>query len=326
MMQFIGIDISKDKLDVLWLRDPPQRKVKTKVFANRPAHYPALVAWLTTVTQAPPERIRVVLEATSVYHEAVAYALYDAGFQVSVVNPAQVRHYAKGLGVTHKTDKQDSAVLARYGLNEDPVLWQPQAREIRELKALLSRLAALEKDLQREHNRWEKADVAHSPEPVKASIEAVRQVLVEEKQRLEAMIDDHIDRHPRLKSDRALLESIPGIGEVLSRLMLSVLHSRDFDSASQVAAYLGVIPQVKESGKWKGHARLSKRGPGWIRAKLYMAAIVASQWNPEIKRQRARLLGRGKTTMQALGAAMRKLVHLCYGVVKQQTEYRPQAT
>lgn len=325
MMQFIGIDVSKDKLDVLWLREPQHNKIKTKVFANTPNHHPQLVTWLTTVTGAAPGDIRVVLEATSVYHEAVALALYDAGFAVSVVNPARVHSYAQALGKTHKTDKQDSHVLARYGMNEAPSLWHPEAAEIRELKALLSRLAALEKDLQREHNRREKAEIAQTPEPVKASIEAVCQVLEEEKQRLEGMIDDHIDRHPKLRGDRGLLESIPGVGPVVSRLMLSVLHSRDFASGSQVAAYLGLVPQLKQSGKWKGQTRLSKRGPGWIRAKLYMAAVVASQWNPEIQRQRARLLGRGKTKMQALGAAMRKLVHQCYGVVKQQTEYRPQA-
>lgn len=325
MMQFIGIDVSKDKLDVLWLREPEHNKVKTKVFSNTPNRHPQLMTWLTTVTGASPRDIRVVLEATSVYHDAVALALYDAGFAVSVVNPARVHCYAEALGKTHKTDKQDSRVLARYGMNEAPALWQPEAVEIRELKALLSRLVALEKDLQREHNRREKAEIARTPESVKASIEAVCQVLEEEKQRLEGMIDDHIDRHPKLKGDRGLLESIPGVGPVVSRLMLSVLHSRDFGSGSQVAAYLGLVPQLKQSGKWKGHTRLSKRGPGWIRAKLYMAAVAASQWNLDIQRQRARLLARGKTKMQALGAAMRKLVHLCYGVVKQQTEYRPQA-
>ena len=107
--------------------------------------------------------------------------------------------------------------------------------------------------------------------------------------------------------------------------MLSVIHSREFTRAGEVAAYVGVIPTITESGVFKGRSRLSKKGPARVRAKLYMAAIVASQYNPDIIDQRQRLLAAGKTKMQALGAGMRKLVHICFGVIKNQTKYYPQA-
>ncbi len=118
--------------------------------------------------------------------------------------------------------------------------------------------------------------------------------------------------------------TIPGIGPVLSRCMLMVINSRQFTSPGQLAAYLGVIPKLVESGKFKGRSVLSKQGPSSVRAKLYMGAIVASRYNPDVLRQIDRLAENGKTKMQALGAAMRKLVHICFGVVKNQTEYSPQ--
>ena len=142
-----------------------------------------------------------------------------------------------------------------------------------------------------------------------------------ERQRMEEKINDHIDRHPDLKNDLRLLRTIPGIGPVVSRVMLSVIRSRTFNTASECAAFLGVIPKLKESGVFRGRASLSKKGPPKVRAKLYMAAIVASQHNPGIKAQKERLLKNGKNKMQALGAAMRKLVHQCFGVLKHQTEY-----
>ena len=115
------------------------------------------------------------------------------------------------------------------------------------------------------------------------------------------------------------------IGKVTSRLMLTVIRGRQFKNAGQCAAFIGVIPKLQESGVFRGRTTLSKKGNPMIRAKLYMAAIVAGQYNPDIQAQKLRLIKNGKTKMQALGAAMRKLVHICFGVLKTQTEYSQQA-
>ena len=137
------------------------------------------------------------------------------------------------------------------------------------------------------------------------------------------MINTHLDQHPKLKKDRALLESIPGIGPVVSRLMVSVIRSRKFTTAPQCAAFIGVVPVQFESGSSvRGRSRLSKAGDASVRAKLYMAAVVAIQHNPDIKQQYERLLKNGKSKMSALGAAMRKLVQICFGVLKHQTPYQ----
>ena len=268
-----------------------------------------------------------VMEATGIYHEQLATFLTDAGAKVSVVNPAQVKFYAQGLGVRSKNDKKDSVVLARYGSKENPTLWQPEAPEIRTLKALLARFDGIEKDLQREKNRQEKAVISLAPAEVLNSLTDMISLLETEQQRLDKLIEEHINKHDKLRENKTLLESIPAVGKVIATRMLMVIGSRQFDDAHQCAAYLGLVPVQHESGSSvKGHARLSKAGNPIIRAKLYMAAVVAIHHNPDIKAQYQRLTSKGKSKMSALGAAMRKLVQICFGVLKHQKTYQPQTT
>ena len=114
-MNNIGIDVSKHKLDCLWLKDPQLNKVKTKVFKNTPEEHQLLGRWLLDQTQTDASDIRIVLEATGVYHEAVAHSLHQQGFIVCVVNPARAKEFAKSLGHQHKTDAKDSLALALFG-------------------------------------------------------------------------------------------------------------------------------------------------------------------------------------------------------------------
>nr|WP_312326696.1 transposase [Acinetobacter sp.] len=142
-------------------------------------------------------------------------------------------------------------------------------------------------------------------------------------QGIDQQIDDHIDQNPDLKNDKELLSSIPAIADRTSLLMLSFLRSHTFERASQAAAFVGLVPTQKQSGSSiHGRSHLSKAGSSKIRAGLYMAAIVATRHNPHIKGMNERLLANGKTKMMAIGAAMRKLVHLCYGVLKHQQPYQ----
>lgn len=318
----IGIDVSKEKLDVLWIEDNVKHKVKTKVFSNNSSTYPLLAAWALRHTKANIQEIRFVMEATGIYHEPLAYALFNEGAEVSVVNPARINAFAKSLGIHNKTDKRDSYIIARYGQSMDLRNWQPEPEEIRELKALIARYQALQKDLQREQNRLEKASITQVSNVVLTSITNMIEVLKTQK----AELKTEIDHHPGLKKDRQLLESIPGVGEVISMLMVAVIRSREFNKAPQCAAFLGLTPVQRESGT-SGHKapRLSKMGDGKIRSKLYLGAVVATRYNPDIKRQYERLLKNGKSKMSALGAAMRKLVQICFGVLKHQCEYQPQS-
>ncbi|MFI3188879.1 MAG: IS110 family transposase, partial [Methylococcales bacterium] len=299
----------------------------TKVVANKLTGWQDLLDWTLKNTGLAIVELHFVMEATGIYHEQLATFLYEAGAKVSVVNPAQVKFYAQGLGVRSKNDKKDSVVLARYGLKENPSLWQPEAPEIRTLKALLARFDGIEKDLQREKNRQEKAKISLAPAEVIHSLNLMIEQLKSEQQRLDDLIEDHINKHTKLRENKALLESIPAVGNVIATRMLMVIGSRQFDDAYQCAAYLGLVPVQHESGSSvKGRAHLSKAGNPVIRAKLYMAAVVAIRYNPDIKAQYERLTSKGKSKMSALGAAMRKLVHICFGVLKHQQPYQPQAT
>jgi len=160
---------------------------------------------------------------------------------------------------------------------------------------------------------------------VRTSIETVHAQLEAERKRLESLIDDHINNHPDLKEDRTLLESIPGVRSVISQQMLAVIRSRSFNWARECAAFLRLVRIEHESGSSVCiRPRLSKRGDSRIRAKLCMAAIVATRHNPDIRCQYIRLLKRGKSKMAAIGAAMRKLVHICFGALKHQVPYRSQ--
>jgi transposase len=321
-MFFIGIDVSKAKLDCSLLLDVASSKRRAKTVANSKAGVSELLAWCVK-QHASPYELHAILEGTGVYHEPAALALADAGVTVSIVNPAQVKDFGRSLGVRTKTDGVDSRVLARYGALLKPRPWTPPAQEARILQALLSRREAIAQDLQRERNRLEKADATETPPLIRQSILDSIAFLEQQLAKLQQDIDDHINKHPNLKADRELLVSIPAVGPQVGNHLLAVMHNHHFQSAEQLAAYLGLVPIERQSGtSILGRPRLSKAGPSRVRAVLYMAAIVGTQHNPHIKALYQRLQARGKTKMSALGAAMRKLVHLCFGVLKTRQPYQ----
>ena len=321
-MSVLGVDVAKNKLDVALLL-PDRNQCRAKTVPNTPAGFAELCDWLGRQNIPDLRQVHLILEATGVYHEAVALWFFQAGAAVSVVNPAQTKAFGQGLAVRTKTDARDRQVLARYGALVNPPRWQPPTSEIRELHALIARLDAVETDLRREQNRREKAEVVPLPTPVTESLQQHIHFLQQEQARLQAAIHDHIDQHPGLRQDRDLLCSIPAVGDKTAQRLLAVLHSRDFKSADQVTAFLGLVPVECQSGSsLHRRPRLSKAGAPRIRAALYMAAVVATRHNPHIQALYERLLARGKAKMAALGAAMRKLVQLAFGVLKHQQPYQ----
>lgn len=319
-MFYLGVDVAKAKLDCMLL-DASSGKLKSKVIDNTPAGFGKLLEWLVKHKAAKPH---VVMEPTGMYHEGAALALSDAGLVVSLVNPAQLRAFAQGLGVKTKTDKADSAVLARYGATQNPAPWQPPSASARKLKALLARRDAVADDLQRERNRQEANNFNPASEAVGESIAQSIAFLEAELKRLEAMITEHIDSDPDLRDKKDLLETIPGVGPRVASHMTALFAGRTFERAEQLAAYLGLVPVQWESGSSvRGRPHMSKAGPAYLRKILYMPAVVARRCNPHIKALNERLLAKGKSTMAVIGAAMRKLAHLCFGVVYSGKPYDP---
>lgn len=321
----LGIDVSKAKLHLCLLREA-DGKQKTKVIDNTRTGITTLLDWLARQGVEHPQ-VQVILEATGIYHEAITEALHAAGIRVCVVNPSQIKAFARGLAVRTKTDSVDAFTLACFGHLVNPPAWVPPPPPVRELRALLLRQQSLAEDLRRERNRRDTASMTTTPALVLTSLDDTITFLEQELAKLQGEIDAHLDRHPDLKADLQLLTSIPAVGHKVGAQLLVVLREHDFQCAEQVAAYLGVVPIERQSGtSVHGRPRLSKAGPSKVRAILYMAAIVAIRYNPHVKVLYERLLARGKSKMAALGAAMRKLVHLCFGVLKNQTPYQADYT
>lgn len=314
----LGIDVGKHKLHVALL--VPGKKSKPKAIANTPEGHQTLLQWLQ---QQDANQVHACLEATSTYGEAVAEALHQAGHRVSIVNPARIGGFAKSELSRTKTDKVDAALIARFCAAIRPSLWTPPPTEVKQLQALVRRLEALKAMQQQELNRLETATAQVIP-----FIEEHLQYLKQDMQRTEQLIKDHFDPHPGLKQQRDLLTSIPGIAQTTASVLLAEIVSwQAFESAKQLAAYIGLTPQERTSGSSvRGRTQLSRTGSGRLRKALYMPAVVAKRHNPTVRAFCERLAGRGKTTMQIVGAAMRKLAHIVYGVLKSNRPFDPNLT
>jgi transposase len=311
----LGIDIAKATFAAALLR--PDGKMRHKSCANTPTGFAALAAW---VQRQGVTHVHATLEATGTYGEALALWLHDAGHVVSVVNPSVIHAYARTQLARSKTDRIDAELIARFTASHQPAPWTPPALEIRQLQALVRRLDALQGMRTQELNRLASGVTVAE---VRASIEAVVANLDAQIAHVHQLIRDHLDRHPGLRAQRELLTTIPGIGEATAAVLIAELFDKRYASARQAAAFAGLVPRLVESGTLRGRSRLSKIGPGRLRKARYMPAMTALRWNPTIRAVRARLHAAGKPPMVIIGAAMRKLIHLAYGVLKSGKAYEP---
>ena len=236
------------------------------------------------------------------------------------MNPSIIHAYARTQLARSKTDRIDAELIARFTASHQPAPWTPPALEIRQLQALVRRLDALQGMRTQELNRLASGVTVAE---VRASIEAVVANLDAQIAHVHQLIRDHLDRHPGLRAQRELLTTIPGIGEATAAVLIAELFDKRYASARQAAAFAGLVPRLVESGTLRGRSRLSKIGPGRLRKALYMPAVAALRWNPTIRAVRARLHAAGKPPMVIIGAAMRKLIHLAYGVLKSGRAYEP---
>jgi transposase len=308
----LGIDIAKLKIDVFLIFE---NKSFVKQFDNSPKGFKLLEAWLKSLQIT---EVHACLEATGIYGDAVANFLHHQGHQVSVVNPLSIKGYAKAKLQRNKTDKADARLIADFCLTQNPTQWFPPKPETIELQALVRRIESLEEMLQMEKNRLEV-----SPNKTKPSIKRMIKTFENEIKTLRKSIKEHIDHNPNLKEQDKLLQTIPGIGEKTSALLLGEIEFGRYDSARQVAAFAGVTPKKAESGTSLKQTKLSKLGNGRIRKGLYFPAIVARQHNQTIKDFSNRLEKNGKTSMQIVCASMRKLLHFAFGVLKHKQPFNP---
>ena len=316
-MQYLGIDVSKDKFDVaLIVDDKEPSKLKKKVFSNDAVGFEKLSGWLESRATEP---VHAAMEATNTYWEALAEYLSDKGLAVSVVNPALIKKEAQSWGMRNKTDKADAEVIARFCLAKKPKAWIAPTAQVRELRDMVRHLDSLQDERQRHRNQLDTA----TSDIVVTSLERLISFIDVQIDELKKKISDHIDRHPDLKADYQLLDSITGLGEKTIAVILSELPDvSNFSCAKSVGAYAGLSPKRVESGKMKGTSRLCKFGNARLRKALYFPAIVAIRFNPLIREFYTRLRRNGKCKMSAIGACMRKLLIVAYGVLKTGTSFQ----
>jgi transposase len=310
-MQPLGIDISKNDFRVALLLG---EKVRQKKFRNEVGEFSALTDWLA---KQGVTTVHACLEATGTYGEALAIYLYQAGHVVSIVNPARIKAFAQTELTRNKTDRLDATLIARFCQMHKPAAWVPSPPEIRELRALVRHLDDLLETRTQLQNRLGNALLVNTVEvSFQTLIEAVENQITE----IERKIRSHIDGSGDLKACRDLLTSIPGIGALTAaRLLGEIEHLRHYRHARQVVAYAGLSPKHRESGTFRGRVKLSKIGNRHIRKALYFPAITALRFNPVIRELGRRLEQSGKCKMVIIGAAMRKLLHIAFGVLKTRT-------
>jgi len=271
-MLFVGVDVSKNRLDCAVITDDTGKLLGQRSFLNASEGIDRLLSWLRRLSGAGGASIHVVVEATARYHELVANVVVAAGVAVSVSNPARVRSFARGIGILSKTDQIDAFVLARYGQLARPKLWHPPERDVAELQALLSRLDDLEGDLRRESNRHEQARARACPEAVARSFLASMQALKAQCHTLRKTIAAHLDASKALRDDLRRLLTIPAVGPKTAARMLVLLRSRHFGPCAGGAAIRPERPWAASSlesrkpsaagGSLHGRGRRHQAEPG----------------------------------------------------------------
>lgn len=310
----IGVDIAKFKFDVACL---VAGKYKHKTFTNDEPGHVAFTAWfLALCGDVNP---LICMEATGAYSFPLADFLVRQGHPVSLVNPAKIHAFAKSELSRAKTDKADAKLIARYALTMNPPLWTQPPANIRELQALVRRVEHLLEMIRMERNRQDTANAK-----ITDSINTVLGILEAELQATRKAIHDHINNHPDLKQRGDLLATIPGIGDAsIAHLLIALSQHHAFIHAKQVVAFAGLAPALRQSGQWSGNTHIAKNGDALLRKALYMPALCALRFNPLIRTFSERLKANGKNGKAIACAAMRKLIHIAFGVLKSGKPFDP---
>lgn len=315
-MDILGIDIAKLTFDATLQTGTGEHHYQA--FSNTPDGFTQLAAWLT---QHGVSQLHACMEATNVYWEALATWLHGQGHTVSVVNPARIKGHAQANMQRNKTDKLDSAVIASFCASHTPSAWQPLSEEKRRLRALVRhRDDLLQTRLQQQNRLRESSD-----ELVRESLQAVLKTITTQLEQVERRIKEHLAAHAELRGNLDLLTAIVGIGALTAaKLLAEFAPMEQYESAKAAAADTGVTPSHFQSGtSVRRRARMSKMGNANLRAALYFPAITAIRCCPAFKAFAERLAARGKPKKVIIGAVMRKLVHIVYGVLKHRTPYDP---
>jgi transposase len=324
----VGIDISMDDFYVCIKEKMPDGKVRikgTSKFSNSHNGFIELISW---VTKRNKECVNVlyVMEATGSYYEDLAYFLYEKGNQVSVVLANKIKHFAKSLNVKTKTDKVDSTIIAEIGVERELPRWIPMAPEYRQLRDLCREMLSFKKDRVRAKCQLHAMDHSHEKTDTIVSIKKEQIDFYEESiQRIELEIKKIVRGNEELKRKVEQIEMVKGLG--LTTIVTVLCETNGFlmfNNLRQVVSYAGLDIELKESGKYKGKTKISKKGNARIRQCLYMPAMSATQYNKNIKDLYERINERNPDIKRkGIVAGMRKLLILIFVLWKKDEKYDP---
>jgi transposase len=302
---FVGIDVSKDTLDVCVLPTGESFRV-----SNDEAGIKELRRKLQPLA---PER--VVMEATGGLEAEASLTLRLAGLNTCVVNPLWVKNFAKADGQLAKSDNIDAGVIAKYGERMLPEVRELASDDVRELDALVTRRRQLVQMSTAEKNRK-----GSSPRALRPGIQMHIDWMSEEMERIEKEMDAVIKKSAGWKETVDLYMSAPGVGIKTAYSLIAEAPELDRISAKQISALVGVAPYPRDSGKFKGQRRI-RGGRASLRCMLYMATLSAIKWNPVIKAHYTQLIARGKLFKVAMVACMRKLLVILSAMARSRTPW-----
>jgi transposase len=304
---YVGIDVSKDRLDV---HVRPGRE--TFAVSRDGKGLEDLVERLRTLS---PQLIAI--EATGGFETIAAAAIAGAALPLAVVNPAQVRHFAQAVGKRAKTDPIDAEVIARFAEAVKPEPRPVPDEEARLLAELVARRRQIIEMIVAERQREKRAESVRVRKSLGRTIRSLEKELPE----IDGDIDTLVRGSPAWREKEDLLVTVPGVGNILARTFLAELPELGKLTRRQIASLAGVAPYTRQSGRWKGKSMIGG-GRAAPRCGLYMAALTASQRNPQLKAFYHRLLAAGKPKMVALIAVARKLLTILNAMLRDKKEWQ----
>jgi transposase len=310
---YVGIDVSKDKLDVALTSDGSSI-ISNAIFGNNQTGFTKLSSWVKKYSKKF-EKVHYCLEATGIYSEDIAEFLQDKDdCIVSVMNPYYVKSYATSRYSRTKNDKVDAQILAYYAAERKPKKSVKVPPELKKFKQYVRHLSFLIDECARLKTKMDSI----KEEGIKNSTLRAIAFFEQEIKETETKIKEQVDAFVLLKSKINLVDSIPGIGFRTSCIIIAEIDwlNKENLSAKSIAAYAGLDPCEKQSGKKTGNSRTSKRGNSNIRGGLFMPSLCAIQHNPILKDFYQRLINNRKLEMVALTAVMRKILTIAIGILR----------
>lgn len=303
----VGIDVSKDRLDVA-----VRPTGESFVFKRTGVGIEDLIVRLEALSPK-----MVAIEATGGFEAVVAAGLAGAGLPVVVVNPAQVRAFAQALGKRAKTDRIDAVVIAHFAEATKPKLRHMPDEMTRYLAGLVARRRQIVEMIAAEGQRARRM----SDKRLIKSIARLRKALEKELSALDVLIGDQIRGSPVWAEKEDLLASVPGVGKTIARTLIAELPELGSLNRRQIAALVGLAPWTRQSGQWRGKSFIGG-GRKSVRNSLFVGAMVAARYNPQLKSFRDKLVAAGKPKLIALVAVARKLITILNAILRDRRSWQ----